>query len=481
MNIESNPSVVLQAKTSPALHGNLSTFDIVFTVLAYNAPLAVVVAVIPLLIGIGNGLGTPLTLAIAAGLITLFAVGFTTMTKYTKNPGAYYAYVTTGLGRPAGLGSAFIAILSYFFFIAGCYVYIGQLSKITLAFFNVTDNFPGWFYSLIVLVIVSLLGYFKVTLSAKVLTAALLLELILVFVWEGVVGFSAPENLSFNWMNSETLSSGSFGIAILFAVTCFAGFEATAVFREEARNPDVTVPRATYISILVMAVLFMSASYFIIVSLGPENIIEAVRKDPVAAITQSFSATLGNAGVACVELLMLSSNLACIVALHNIVTRYVYSLGVDGILPGSFGRIHEKHGSPAYASIFLSVVSLFVIAAFAWKQIDPYQAYGIFVGMAGYGLLLLQVITSLAIICFFLRNKSLAHPLKTFVAPALSLIGLAGTLILATQNLDATTGNMDAALYLMWLIYLVFLAGFAWAFKLKLTKYHVYLSIGRQV
>ena len=37
---------------------------------------------------------------------------------------------------------------------------------------------------------------------------------------------------------------------MLFAVSFFMGFEATALFRDECKNPDVTIPRATYGSII---------------------------------------------------------------------------------------------------------------------------------------------------------------------------------------------------------------------------------------
>ena len=43
------------------LSGHLGTFDIVFTVLAYNAPLTVVTGFMGLLLSRGNGFGAPVT------------------------------------------------------------------------------------------------------------------------------------------------------------------------------------------------------------------------------------------------------------------------------------------------------------------------------------------------------------------------------------------------------------------------------------
>jgi len=114
------------------LAGDLSTFDIVFTVLAYNAPLTVVVGFIPVIVGMGNGLGAPFSYVVAGALILTFAVGFTTMSRHVKNAGAYYAFITAGLGRSLGLGSAFVAILSYALMLVGGYLYGRCCKKRTL-------------------------------------------------------------------------------------------------------------------------------------------------------------------------------------------------------------------------------------------------------------------------------------------------------------------------------------------------------------
>src|SRR5262249_40174529 len=106
------PAVETHASPPPAesaqrLSGHMGVFDIVFTVLAFNAPLSVFVGFITVIIGFGNGLGAPVTFLAAGGLMALFAVGFAAMGRRLPNPGAFYAYITAGLGRPLGLGSAF--------------------------------------------------------------------------------------------------------------------------------------------------------------------------------------------------------------------------------------------------------------------------------------------------------------------------------------------------------------------------------------
>ena len=57
-------------------HDAMSAKDLVFFVLGGVAPMAVIVALLPLSIGLGNGAGVPGTYLIAGAVLALFAVGY---------------------------------------------------------------------------------------------------------------------------------------------------------------------------------------------------------------------------------------------------------------------------------------------------------------------------------------------------------------------------------------------------------------------
>lgn len=470
------------AARSGKLSGQLSVAEIVFTVLAYNAPLTVIIAIVPLLLGIGNGLGAPLTFIASGALMLLFAVGFTTMSSHVPNAGAYYAYITLGLGRNVGLGSASIAVLAYAFLLTGGYLYAGTILKSLLTnVFGGSGPFAWWQLSLLVAAAVSALGYFKISLSAKVLTIALACEVLIVLAWEGSITYSLGTSaLTANWLTPEAASSGSLGIAILLGVTCFAGFEATAVFRGEASNPAKTIPRATYIAIIVMALLFASATYFFIIGFTPSEAVSVATTDPLGSSLKSIEIFLGATGLKILEVLMVTSIFACLLAMHNILSRYVYFLSSDRILPVSWSHVHKRHGSPHRASLVVTVIVFVVDGMLIQSGLDAYETYAALVGMAGYALLLLQILTSLAVIIFFARKSFGASRIKTFVAPALSLVGLTSTAWFATEHLELLTGNESAAKALLGLIYGLFIAACLYARILKTARPDVYKTIGGQ-
>ncbi|MES3710425.1 APC family permease [Pseudomonas putida] len=470
-----------QHQSSQRLRGNLGTFDIVFTVLAYNAPLTIIIGLIPVIIGMGNGLGAPLTYLAAGGLMLLFAVGFTTMARHVPNAGAYYAYITAGLGRSLGLGSAFMAILAYTFMLIGAYLYVGvTFSTISLSWLGL-EKLPWWQWSLGFAAIVAMLGHFRISLSAKLLSLALVCEVIITFVWEAAVFQDGGANgLSLSWMTPEVLTSGSIGLAVLFGVTCFAGFEATAVFREEARNPEITVPRATYISIIAMSVIFASATLCFIWGWGPDVALDKSINDPSNAGMAVIEAYLGNVGVSIVHTLVCTSIFACVLAIHNILARYIYSLSVDGVLFKSLSTVHPTHESPYRASGLVAVITVASLLAAIYSAVEPYSGYASLIGIAGYTLLILQILTTVAVIVFFIKTPNSVSAMKTKIAPALALIGLSVTAWLATENIGLLTGSESVAMILLAFLFGSLLFGCVYALWLKRSSPLVYRAIGRQ-
>ncbi|MGM3216512.1 APC family permease [Pseudomonas sp. PhalM4] len=449
--------------------------------LAYNAPLTVVTGFMPLIMAEGNGLGTPLAFFFSACLIMLFVFGFTAMSEHTPNPGAFYSYITSGLGRHLGLGSAFVAIMGYFCYLIALYCYAG------IAFKSFAENLvgnsllPWWGWTFAVMCLVSVLGYLKITLSAAVLSVALLLEVITVLTWQGaVIGEKGVSSISMEWLSPSAFFSGSVGIAILLAVSSFAGFEATAIFREEAKNPEKTIPRAAFMAVGILAVLFITTSVIYVTAYGSDNVVATTLADPSNAMLNSINQYLGAPGLLTVNVLLCSSIFACLLALQNIASRYIYSLASDKVLPQTLAKVHPKHQSPHLASLVISFATLIVIIACVFVEVDPYVVYGGIGGTAGYSLMLLELLTAFAIIAYFARNKHSYSFLRVYVAPGLAGIGLIVTSWLATTNLEILTGNTKLAYSMIGLAFTLLIGGIGYAMYLRKNKPESYKRIGRQ-
>ena len=91
----------------------LTTARVVFVIIAAAAPMAAMVGNTPLALLYGNGPGLPAAYVIATAALLCFCVGYAAMSRRVVNTGAFYTYVARGIGKPAGVGAAYLAVLSY--------------------------------------------------------------------------------------------------------------------------------------------------------------------------------------------------------------------------------------------------------------------------------------------------------------------------------------------------------------------------------
>jgi amino acid transporter len=136
--------------SSPPTHsplekrGSLSTSRIVFLVIAAAAPLASMIGNLPIALGLGNGAGTPGAFAIAGLTLLCFAVGYAAMSRRIVNTGAFYTYITEGLGTAAGVGSAYTAVIAYLAFTFGLAAFFGYFTELVLSQAGVRPASRWW-------------------------------------------------------------------------------------------------------------------------------------------------------------------------------------------------------------------------------------------------------------------------------------------------------------------------------------------------
>jgi amino acid transporter len=472
-----------EEKGSQQLRGSLGVPHLLFTVLAFNAPLAVVVGFVPVVIGSGNGLGAPVAYIAAGAIVALFAAGFTAMSRHLPNPGGFYAYITAGLGRTVGLGASFLALPCYYFMLVGSYAYGGIVLESL-----VRDTFHGpditwWVWVLVLQVITGVLGYLKLDLSARILSVLLVCEVIMVLVYDAAVVFrGGAHGLSGESFTPSHILSGSVGIALLFGITCFGGFEATTIFREEVRDPDRTIPRATYLVVGLVTVLYGGGAWIIIQAWGPDKVIGAVATDPTGSFMTSLQTYVGTAAVDIVIVLLNTSIFAAILSAHNITGRYVYNLSVDRILPRAVSVVHGRHGSPHRASLTISIAALVGMVPFVIAKADPALLYARLVGIYGYALIFLLLVTAVAVMVYLNRHRPEgASVWHRSISPVLALLGLAVSAWLATTNFDLLiAGSEVMANVIIGALAVIAITGMVAAQIFRRSRPDTYARIGRQ-
>ncbi|WP_236728504.1 APC family permease [Mycolicibacterium obuense] len=414
-------------------------------VVAAAAPLTVIGGNMPLAMGLGNGAGAPVGFVIAAAVLLVFSIGFVTMTPHVPEAGAFFSYVTVGLGERMGKGIAVVALIAYTAIQIGIYGYIGWAIADTVAHYD-GPEIPWPVYSFAILAIVAVLGYRHIELSAKVLGVALALEIGIVVILDVVmVAKPGPAGITFTSFAPATFTQGTIGIAILFALTGFIGFEATAVFRDEARDPERTIPRATYAAVVIIGAFYAITVWAFVVALGPDQVAGVAQKTLDGEGNMLLDTTgdmLGTVGRDIVNVLLLSSLFACVLSFHNVIARYQFVLAGKGLLPARLATVHDDHASPSFSSLVQTATAAIIVGVLALLGIDPLVGvFGSMAGVATVGMVLLMLTTSIAVLVFFLRNRDRGGLWATRIAPVLAVLGLLASLWLVLSNFTLVTGG----------------------------------------
>ncbi len=436
------PGPAVREREPHRLAGRLGPAAIVFMVVAAAAPLTVVAGTVPLGIAAGNGAAYPASYVVCTAVLLLFAVGFTAMARHIPGAGAFYTYIAHGLGRHTGLGGAFLALLSYTAVQGAVYGYIGAAIN-DLVTSHGGPQVPWYIYALAMMGVVATLGYRHIELSGRILGVLLICEVGIVLVIDAaVIGSGGADGMSTAALHPGNFFAGAPGIALIFAIAGYIGFEATAVFRDEARDPARTIPRATYLALLLIGGFYALTSWAMVSAWGDAGAVELATTNPAGMITETASRYVGSVAADLVQIFLITSLFAALLSFHNVLSRYIFSLGNTAALPSWCGRSHVKHASPHIASVVQTVSALVLVIVSALAGLDPVtQVFAWFAGVSSVGIVALMTLTSAAVVVYFRRTRLDTRAWHTLIAPSLGLAGLAVLLVMTAVNLPLLVGG----------------------------------------
>lgn len=453
----------------------LGLWSIVFFVVAAASPITGVIGAMPIAFMAGNGAGLPGVYVLAGLLLWIFSFGFVAMSRHVVNAGAFYSYVAVGLGPRLGMAGLNVALLTYTAIQISVIAMFGFFLQLFLA-----DNFglsiPWWACSIAMQFLVLLLGILKVELGGMVLGLLMLAEVgIILAVDAGVLMQHASAGSAWAWSSFEpsVALSGSVGIAMVFAISSFIGFEATAIYSEECRDPQRTIPRATFVSVTLITLFFGLTSWCFVQFHGPDGVAAAAAKDPGNFVFDIGSQALGPKALLLMSVLLITSLFAAAQAFHNTMSRYMFAISRDGFLLKSFSKVHPTHHTPYMASIAQAIGMVCIVAVVALLQQDPMAVvFSWCSALATMGILLLQATVSVAVVAFFRRKpRADASVWSRLVAPVIAAVGMCAALTMVVKNLNVLSGSESSAIYaLPWVLAAAAAGGWLYAIYLARTQ-----------
>lgn len=290
-----------------------------------------------------------LACTIAMGLIVLCFADAGSRVSMTGGP---YAYVETAFGPFIG-------------FVSGALLWVG----ITLAVSAVSSFFADSLVALVpalgrtgramaitvvlvVLAAANVRGTRGVTRFNAIATVAKLLPLALLV----VVGL-----VTMNWSNlvwTAPPSAAAVSRASVLLVFAFLGVESALVPSGEVEDPARTVPRAIFVAMTVVALLYVA------IQLVAQGLLGAALPGNATPLASAAGVALGPAGRTLILVGSAVSMFAYVSGMTLAVPRMLFAFGRDGFLPGALARVHARWRTP-YVAIVVQTAVVLVLALFA--------------------------------------------------------------------------------------------------------------------
>ena len=228
-----------------------------------------------------------------------------------------------------------------------------------------------------------------------------------------------------------------------------------------------------------MAIFYTGTLWLVIQAFGDSAVQGVIAKDPAAFFFTAMGMYVGQWGVSAMFVLIVSSIFAGQLAFHNAINRYSFALSRDGILPAFFNRTNRM-GAPWLAGLVQSVVAIAVVIAFGVAGLDPLTQLVILVNSPGvYGIITLQLLASISVVIFIMRNRELERRWYVLPAAIVSLVAMAVLLAVLVITIDYLTAAGPAInAVILAVVPVVLIAGSGYALFLRARKPEVFARIG---
>jgi amino acid transporter len=371
--------------------------------LAYISP-TIGVIFITALITSKAGVAAPFTFIIGTVGIAFMALTLAHFSTRVPSAGTFYTFISQGLGSSTGFVMGWLLFFAYALQSPlNTNLFGSFVSGLIKSNFGV--DIPWWVLMIFIIAFVGALAWWSIHRSMQLDLAFVIAEvtivgalLILILVKGGAQG-QVPQ--AWNPGNSPTGLSG-IGLAFIFIVFAFFGFESSTTVAEEVHRPRRNLPIALVGSVVLTGIWFCFAMYAVIVGYGPGHVAKLASAS--APVTDLATRYIGHWYSIAVSLAAVSAQIAVLIAIHNANYRIFYALGRERLLPPALGRTHPRHQTPHVAIIAYSVIALALGLMFGLLW-GPMAAFGDVGYFSSLGILPIYFLTNVALMFYMWRKR----------------------------------------------------------------------------
>ncbi len=363
----------------------------------------------------------PTAYALALVVMVFTAISYGRMTQVFPSAGSAYTYTSETISPNLGFLIGWAALLDYLL------LPLVNALIIRSYMYSFFPEAPQWLWVIVYVAAITGMCLFSMTNTSRVNMLLVVFEVVLIAVFLILAAKSLMDGMGNGTVFSTTPAwhEGVHSTLVITGATIvafsFIGFDAITMYTEEAKDAS-TVPKAIVLALLIGGAIFLVSAWFT-QSLFPdvsdfnEESLENSALPQIALMVGGhlFKILLTSAAFA--------ATMASSLASHASVSRLLYVMGRNGRGPVGrfFGYLHPSFQTPAYAIIFVGVVSLGAIPL----NLDFVAS------LINFGALIAFTFVNLTVIAYFAwRRREIQGAVQIFRNIVLPLIGVGLTVLL---------------------------------------------------
>ena len=353
----------------------------------------------------GADAGAALPFAFLVAFIAALFVGNTVIEFSKKVPtaGSFYTFCSKSLGGLAGFFTGWLYAAAFVVLTIGLFTANGAYFRTYLQS-TFSWNVPWWVLGILLVAIATTLSVRSIKTSVRLDLMLLGAEMFIFALLAAISIAKAGSGNSLTYFNPASGPTGASGVglAVVFGLLSFIGFEAAAVLGEETGNPRRNVPLAVRGALIGVGVFFVFVLYGL--AAGFHMNTPAGLKAFLASPAQFTTLAQQNAPwlKQPVELAAVAGLFSCMLAVINTTVRVMFAMARERVLPPPLSAVHPKFRSPfvsIYALVIFSVVVGLLLSA--WLGSGLTDVYG-FTGSVGtIAIILVYALANIALIKFY--------------------------------------------------------------------------------
>jgi amino acid transporter len=346
------------------------------------------------------GFASPLVVVIAFVASLCCASSIAEFARRLPSTGSLYTYNSRGLGMTGGFLTGWMMIAAYALYApAGVALTSAYASLLLATVVHVT--IASWALFLVIVAAVVLVAYLGIAISSSLdlLLAAgeiavIAALAITILVKTGSGHFSAAV---FSPASSPHGQLSDITNAMIYGISAFAGFEASAALGEEARNSRRSIPAGTIAVVVVTGIFYLLVVLAETFGAGRHGITGLTRQpSPLGYLTSRYWSP---SVLWAIDLVVVLTGLGFVIAVFNAAIRILFAMGREQVLPGSLARLSGRH-TPVIAIGCAAVVTLALGLPLTYAEGGP-ATFRYLAGAAALSIVLIYLAVNIAAIRAF--------------------------------------------------------------------------------